>query len=223
MNIITQDIKNFISYNKPNNLDVAKNYITCITLSKEPFVRSDIQDIPYYNHVSTFLNARDQILQRRLALDSVKTKLAFFCDSDDPFPEHIPNTDKALLFGNFNIINKTSLDTSLKVYSCANLINKREDIDIIDLTKLHNPIFNVEKIKNVIDIFLEYLPNNNNYASFTWIYYLMRFVYDFEYDPNFKAYWIKYESGVHTNYVRPTVSTRCLIMDIRDILIRELS
>ena len=152
--------------------------ITCITLSKTPFVRTDLPDgMEYLNYVSDFKESITNLHSAWLtAVSMVRTEGFIFVDSDDPFPKgvRLPK-DKALLIGNeltFNFLHNKSR------YGLKEFITKP--------TAIHKAVGITSIVKKIIP----YIPKGH-YLTEWMVYSTMITMNGFEHSNEFVYVWKK--------------------------------
>jgi len=169
-----------------------KDLVTIVTMSKEPFTRDDVGECRYVNHVSTFITGIDEIVQRYIALDTVKTPYVFYCDYDDPIPENFTIVDAGMIYGDFNILtNGVNNPIKLKPFDQLNYKQK--------IRYIHNPFYNTAQLKKLMEITIGHIRLHSSFDLMFQrvIPFLMGYTYNSYYDPSFKAYWDKKDTGRH--------------------------
>ena len=160
--------------------------ITCITLSKEPFVRTDIPGgFEYVNYVSDFKNSMAALHDSWLnAVMLVRTKGFIFVDSDDPFPVNVRlPKDKAILIGD-EIILRFLHNKSF--YTEEDYINNP--------TAIHKAVCLTSPVHRL----LPFIPKGT-YLTEWMIYSCLIKLGGFEYDNSFVYTWNKQlGKGMHT-------------------------
>lgn len=171
--------------NKLYNIEDLKGLVTCVTLSKEPFVRKDIGNLDYINYNSVF----ETEVGFKKAIDSsirlVNTEYVFYCDYDDDFPEQLILPDKALVYGDFIYTNKNGTWTS-KSYDWSFKTN------IDKYWIIHKPVFRTAEAIKV----LNHLEDIDLHFHFLF-YFMLSYCYGADYNDKLIAGWNKGETGQH--------------------------
>lgn len=161
--------------------------LTCITLSKTPFIRNDIGSSKYINYNSIFENEKDHFIATRNALRLCDTQYCIICDDDDPFPDNVIYPDKSLVYGDFLLSSGYEfIFTKSHKWSFNGNLNR--------YWLIHKPIIRTDLALSILDT-VE--PTDIHFHYF--LYFMMSYCFGSEYDNRLEIWWNKNEQGLH-NY-----------------------
>lgn len=163
--------------------------LTVVTLSKEPFTRDDIGNLPYVNYNSTFDKLSGFFLAIKAATRMVKTPFMVFVDTDDKIEDRLllPDDNVGLVYGDFYL----SEDSVVKRIETGEF---SEQVFLSKPWMMHKPILNTEKFRSVVEKFpLEEIDVQSI------LYYFVAKIYGAQYNENLKLVWTKKNRNRNTD------------------------